>query len=373
MALETRINDFLSGKDTTTHFSGQFEEAQPLILKALQHFTVTRTGQETLSVTGMDLKPRALGLHVPRSYTPSRAWPLVIWLHGGVSGTRQDRGAEVAHYFARESDSLSFLFAAPSGEQNATWFDEAGISNIQTALQLLKSRYNIDENRIILAGVSDGGTGCYLAGSLYPNSFAGFLVCSSSPDMLTAMGLYLSPINMKLRTWHIVHGGQDRLYPGPLVKTRVEQLKNEGIDLHFSYYPDAPHGLEYMPSEKPLVMQFILNAKRNALPSQIEYEATAPLRVSWLETLPQSPGVPVLVSASIKQNEITLQTNRPATLSVYLVSPLMSPTIPLRIRINGQERYNQLPTVNLFETLRFAYHNRDRTIIPFAKLTFEVK
>jgi len=42
------------------------------------------------------------------------------------NGTKQDRGAEAAHYFAKESDSLYFLFAAVSGEVVQTWFDEVG-------------------------------------------------------------------------------------------------------------------------------------------------------------------------------------------------------------------------------------------------------
>ena len=113
-ALKEKIASYLRHPGPPPDFRADAGEARSLVRELLVPAGATRTGQDTVFLKGSDGKKRALGLHVPAAYTSAKPVPLLIWLHGGVHGTRRDRGAEAAHYFARESDSCYFIFAAVS-------------------------------------------------------------------------------------------------------------------------------------------------------------------------------------------------------------------------------------------------------------------
>ena len=49
----------------------------------------------------------------------------------------------------------------PTGFAEAPWWTYTQVENLDRVLTRLARTYNVDENRITLAGVSDGGTGAY--------------------------------------------------------------------------------------------------------------------------------------------------------------------------------------------------------------------
>jgi len=229
-----------------------------LILFAIVYTFPLYALQDTFFVECLDGKERALGVHLPENINKSRKCPVVLWLHGGVNGTRQNRGAEVAHYFAKESDSLGFIFASPSGERSATWFDNIGIDNIKKSLQIIKKNYRIDTSRIVIAGVSDGGTGAYMAAILYSEYFTRFAVLSGSFELPAILGYPLTASAMKGKKWLIAHGGKDHLYSGNDLQKWVSNMKGQSVDIEFRYFPEAPHGLDYMPSLRDSLLNFFV-------------------------------------------------------------------------------------------------------------------
>ncbi len=52
----------------------------------------------------------------------------------------------------------------PSGSADAAWWHGHQVDNILRLVDRLKRRYNVDESRIYLTGISDGGTGVYYMG-----------------------------------------------------------------------------------------------------------------------------------------------------------------------------------------------------------------
>ena len=44
---------------------------------------------------------------------------------------------------------------------DAPWWSDAQLENLRSILDHLKRTYNVDENRVVVSGVSDGGTGAY--------------------------------------------------------------------------------------------------------------------------------------------------------------------------------------------------------------------
>jgi predicted peptidase len=53
------------------------------------------------------------------------------------------------------------IYILPSGWVDAEWWTDVQLDNLRTVLDTVKRTYNVDENRVVLSGVSDGGTAAY--------------------------------------------------------------------------------------------------------------------------------------------------------------------------------------------------------------------
>ena len=100
-------------------------------------------------------------LYVPEYYTPDRAWPLVMALHGG-SGN----GRGFLWSWLRDARSRGAILIAPTatGQTWALMGDDTDTPNLMRILDSVRSRWNIDSNKMLLTGMSDGGTFCYVTG-----------------------------------------------------------------------------------------------------------------------------------------------------------------------------------------------------------------
>ena len=100
-------------------------------------------------------------LYVPEYYTPDRAWPLVMALHGG-SGN----GRGFLWSWLRDARSRGAILVAPTATGN-TWAlmgDDTDTPNLMRILESVRARWNVDPSRMLLTGMSDGGTFCYVTG-----------------------------------------------------------------------------------------------------------------------------------------------------------------------------------------------------------------
>ena len=72
------------------------------------------------------------------------------------------------------------IYFHPSGWAAAQWWDEEQVDNILRGVDALKRKYNIDESRIYLTGISDGGTGVYYMALKEPNLWSSYLPLNGS-------------------------------------------------------------------------------------------------------------------------------------------------------------------------------------------------
>ncbi|HRU05152.1 MAG TPA: FG-GAP-like repeat-containing protein, partial [Candidatus Brocadiia bacterium] len=99
---------------------------------------------------------------VPDSYTPKKAWPLVVCLHGAGYDPARRVGAP------KRQDALAL---APHGRG---WTDYMGIgeADVFRVIDLARSQYNVDPNRISITGGSMGGTGSWQLATRRPDLFS---------------------------------------------------------------------------------------------------------------------------------------------------------------------------------------------------------
>lgn len=114
----------------------------------------------------IDNYKRSYKLHLPKDFNKNKdnLFPLVVVLHGGGGNSRQIKKETD---FNEMSDKENFIVVYPEA-LNRKWADgrettESSVEGIddvnfiKTLIDTLENHYNIDENRIYVTGISNGG------------------------------------------------------------------------------------------------------------------------------------------------------------------------------------------------------------------------
>lgn len=175
-------------------------------------------------------------LYVPERYRGDAPWPLVVALHGAMGS-----GADFVWTWLREARSRRFLLLAPSS-LHTTWSmhgpDRDGPA-LRGMVRFVRERWNVDASRVLLTGLSDGGTFALLSGLAEESPFTA-LACVSG---------VLHPANLsngnlpraKGRRVYIAHGALDWLFPPALARLAAETLRGAGADVTFHEIADLSH------------------------------------------------------------------------------------------------------------------------------------
>ena len=175
-------------------------------------------------------------LYVPEYYTPDRAWPLVMALHGG-SGN----GRGFLWNWLRDARSRGAILVAPTATGN-TWAlmgEDTDTPNLMRILESVRARWNIDAERMLLTGMSDGGTFCYVTGFDGASPFTHLAPVSATfhpllAEMADADRLRGLPI-------HIVHGRLDWMFPVQGARQTSQALSAAGANVTYREIDDLSH------------------------------------------------------------------------------------------------------------------------------------
>lgn len=124
--------------------------------------------------------------------------------------------------------------------QNLNGWDNFAVQDAIRLIRLLIKKYNIDENRIYIEGLSNGGHGLYEALKRAPWLFASAIAMSAIDDgFINNQGVAGSISHIPL--W-IFQGGKD-VNPYPTKTMRyIQQFRNAGASVRYTLYPEIGHG-----------------------------------------------------------------------------------------------------------------------------------
>ena len=189
-------------------------------------------------------KPGSRGgfsLYVPEYYTLERAWPLVMALHGG-SGN----GRGFLWNWLRDARSLGAILVAPTATgstlDKSTWAlmgEDTDTPNLERILDSVRSRWNVDPARLLLTGMSDGGTFCYVTGLEAGSPFTHLAPVAATfhplmAEMADTQRLRGLPV-------HIVHGRLDWMFPVQAARQTRDALAAAGADVTYRELDDLSH------------------------------------------------------------------------------------------------------------------------------------
>lgn len=240
-------------------------------------------------------------LDVPQGYDPNLKYPVRVQLHGGV-GRIEDNTPPRSGSGGRLAGAEQ-IYVMPYAWRDAPWWSARQTDNLRAILDIVKRAYNVDENRVVLSGVSDGGTGVYYTAMRETTSFASFLPLNGFIMVLrnesSGADADLFPNNLLNKPLFIVNGGRDPQYPTSMVDPYVEHLTKGGVDLVYLPQPNAAHDTSWWPEVKDVFERFVAGHPRQPLPDTLTWETgTVPSRAHWLvidrlaASRPDEPALP---------------------------------------------------------------------------------
>ncbi len=333
---------------------------------------------------------------VPSSYDPERRYQVRFQLHGGVSrDSNRPRGDGSIGALAGAEQ----IYILPTGWVDAMWWSPIQLENLRTILDLVKRAYNVDENRVAVSGVSDGGTGAYYVAMKDSTPYASFEPLNGNIMVLRSEDLMvgdLFPNNLRNKPLFVVNGGRDPLYPTSYVGPYVEHLKAKGVEVVYKPQPNGVHNTAWWPEVKDPFEAFVRAHPRNPLPDRLTWESEgSPIdnRAHWLvidrvardrRNEPDLDDVnlitdvgPMMFDHSRPSGRVDLvrtgNTVTAATKGVAEFTLLISPDAfdlaqPIKVVANGRTVFDGRVEPSLATLLKWAARDNDRAMLFAAEI-----
>jgi dienelactone hydrolase len=362
-------------------------------LKAGRTYAKEKTGliRKSTSVGGMTLETL---IEIPAEYDPAKKWELRMQLHGGVGREPQE---------GRQPQSLripgeSQIYIEPQASEQAAWWHTSQVDNILNLLDTVKRKYNVDESRTYITGISDGGTGVYFFAMREPNAWSACLTLNGHPLVLANReariegNLYLG--NLVNCPLYIENGDHDPLYPADSVAPIVDMMRRAGVSPLFRVMQNERHDTHWWPEERATYEMFVHDHPRPAHPDRLSWETDRTdrfNRLRWLiidklgvrksdqalqdvNIFPRPRQVPTgRVDIERHGNSFEARTRGVSDFTLLLSPDAVDFTKPVQVTVNGTPAFNGAVKKDLATLLKWAARDNDRTMLYGAELHITVQ
>jgi phospholipase/carboxylesterase len=188
-------------------------------------------------------------LYVPESWDGRTPRPLVVALHGGTG-----HGRDFLWSWLRDARSREVLLLAATS-QGRTWSimgEDVDAEALRRMVETVAERYPVDRARVLLTGMSDGGTYTMLCGLQDDMPFTHLApACGVLHLGLLGGGLERA----RGRPIYLVHGALDWMFPVYTARMAQEALTAAGARLVYRELPDLSH--TYPRDENPRILDWL--------------------------------------------------------------------------------------------------------------------
>lgn len=175
-------------------------------------------------------------LYVPEDYDEARAYPVIMALHGG-SG----HGRAFLWTWLREARSRGAILISPTSRGD-TWSlmgPDEDTPNLEAMLNHVRQRWNIDPQKMLLTGMSDGGTFSYVTGLRDESPFTHLAPMSTAFHPM--LGEMASPGRLKDLPVYVIHGALDWMFPSKFAEMAAQTLTSGGAKVKLDILADLSH------------------------------------------------------------------------------------------------------------------------------------
>jgi predicted esterase len=317
-----------------------------------------------------------------------------VQLHGGVGRPRPNAvppGRPAQNPAQNRIAGEPQIYVYPSGWADAQWWDVNQVDNVVRLVDAMKRRYNVDESRIYLTGVSDGGTGVYYFALREATLWSSLLPLNGSIAVLRNRNngadgeLYGN--NFVNKPLYIVNGENDQLYPVAQVEPHVAWFKRMGVPLVFRPQAGAGHNTAWWPTEQAPFEQYVRDHLRVAHPAKLSWETERVdrfNRLHWLvitrlgarpsDTAAEDTGFFIhdqpsgRVDIARTGNAFDAHTRGVREFSILLSPDIVDFSRPVTVTVNGKPVFQGVVKKDVATLLAWAARDNDRTMLYAAEI-----
>ncbi|MBM4185238.1 MAG: hypothetical protein FJ207_13640 [Gemmatimonadetes bacterium] len=328
-------------------------------------------------------------LLVPEDYDSARRYPVAFYLHGGVAREPPGPGGT----WWRNWDVIEGhdrIAVVPLSWPESFWWTAGQVESLNGILTDLKRAYNVDENRVVVFGTSDGGTGAYFLAFKNTTPWAAFLPFIGDPRVLLnpANGadgdVHLA--NVTNKPLFIVNGETDPLYPVRQIIPFLGALENVSADFEFTPKPGG-HNTSWWPEEEENIERFVADHPRTPHPERVfwatertdRYNRAHWLVIDELGALPSDEsrrylgsvtagGDAGVVDARCEGNTITVLTYQVRRLRLLVSPDAFDLAQPIRVVANGETVFEGMVQPDAEVLRRWARVDQDREMLYAAEV-----
>ncbi len=344
---------------------------------------------------------------IPPGYDPARRYQVRFQLHGGIGGRTDNKprgNGQIGTLSGNGSGAgagAEQFYVIPYAWNDEPWWSDDQVLNLHAIVDDLKRRYNIDENRVVVAGVSDGGTGTYYVAMRDTTPYAsflplnGFLMVLANGEIDDGLNF---PNNLRDKPMFVVNGGKDRLYPISTVEPFTRHLMKGGVQIDYHPQPDGEHNTKWWPEMQAPFEKFVAEHPRDPDPDKLTWEAadTGHGRAHWLviDTFGRAPGeakelpdlnvftdsllfgrpkTPGRVDLVRSGNTVQASTQGVTAFTLLLSPDRFDFSQPVIVTANGREVFHARVQPSVETLMKWAARDNDRTMLYAAEIKVKLK
>jgi pimeloyl-ACP methyl ester carboxylesterase len=317
------------------------------------------------------LQPYAL--YVPKGYDPSKAYPLLVTLHGATSNHLLNirrafglgnRPGE-SDYEAIRNDvaypEIDFIVVAPYGRGEVAGYSGIAEGDVLRVMDDVARAYNVDPDRVHLTGLSMGGGGTWQIGLRYPDRFASLSpVCAVANLTMFPWAAGMRPLDKELaeltsamavaenasnQQVFIFHGDEDGAVPVEQSRKMVEIYQGLGwLDKNVRYFelPGVHHFAWDFSYREASLFDRIRDVRRQRSPERVVYK-THTVRYNkayWLRIDRMDRGMKLArIEGRRSAGAFDVTTDNLSAFSILLDPEIAPADKPVEVIVNGKPAY----------------------------------
>ncbi len=237
--------------------------------------------------------------------------PAVICLNNYIKSQEIDQ-------YCRKYGYIGIL---PSPDIGGDYIRKGKLNIFSELINEVKERFRIDEDRLYVTGMSNGGLEALLVSLYFPDLIAASAVVFGPyrlryyKDKISHMNTdevkrFLSNLEFPQRMlpnlintpMYISHGGGDEAVPADDAIVLHEILEKLGTPVKFNFYPKEGHTWLMVDEDLPNVFGWFGKFRRNNYPERIHYTAPFGLfknKIFWAEFMPYEVTQPVRMRVGV--------------------------------------------------------------------------
>lgn len=319
---------------------------------------------------------------VPPGYDASQSYPVEFMLHGGVGRPKRPAGEVLWRSGYETLAKPDRITVVPAAWSEAYWWQANQAENLREILKELKRGYNVDDNRVSMTGVSDGGTGAYFFAFKQPTEWASFLPYIGHPGVLrnaqSGGGYRLFFENLMETALYIVNGENDRLYPVSAVQPFIDILVDTEIDHTFIAIAGGGHNTQWLPDYEEAIEEFKRSHPRDPFPETIHWVTDRSDKFNrnrWIRVDSRLSGsrAPANLAVNRQANVIDVRADGVGRFTLLLSPQEIDFGENVRVIVNGEDYYDGPVEQDTATLLAGAAEDLDRQLLYTAQLTIDLE